>query len=157
MIGESLSHFEIIDKLGEGGMGVVYKARDTKLNRLVAIKVLPPDRLADAERKRRFVQEAQSASALNHPHVCVIHEVGELEDGSPFLAFEFLEGVRDRWALVITCDLLPPGLARRHDPLAWLVRITSLLVPVREMGIEESPLGNWDWTWVLLTLPVPGA
>jgi serine/threonine protein kinase len=64
MTGETLSHFEILDKLGEGGMGVVYKARGTRLNRLVAIKVLPADRVADPERKRRFVQEAQAASAL---------------------------------------------------------------------------------------------
>ena len=75
MIGRSLGHYEILEKLGEGGMGVVYKARDTHLDRFVAIKVLPPDQVADPERKRRFVQEAKAASALNHPDIVTIHDI----------------------------------------------------------------------------------
>lgn len=71
----TIGHYRILDKLGEGGMGVVFKARDIRLNRLVAIRVLPPERVANAERRRRFVQEARAASALNHPNIIPIHEV----------------------------------------------------------------------------------
>jgi eukaryotic-like serine/threonine-protein kinase len=89
--GRVLSHFEILDQLGEGGMGVVYKARDTKLNRYVAIKVLPADRVADPERKRRFIQEAQTASALNHPNIVTIYEIDQAGDVD-FIAMEYVQG-----------------------------------------------------------------
>ena len=85
MTGRTLSHFEILEKLGEGGMGVVYKARDTGLNRLAAIKVLPPDKVADPERRKRFVHEARSASALNHPNIITIYEIAQAE-GVDFIA-----------------------------------------------------------------------
>jgi hypothetical protein len=81
MIGQTLAHFEILEKLGEGGMGVVYKARDTHLDRLVAIKLLPPDKVADRDRRLRFVQEAKTASALNHPGIVTIHDIAEQEHG----------------------------------------------------------------------------
>jgi serine/threonine protein kinase/Tol biopolymer transport system component len=91
MIGQTLAHFEILEKLGEGGMGVVYKARDTHLDRLVALKLLPPDKVADRERRLRFVQEAKTASALNHPGIVTIHDISQ-HDGVDFIAMEFVAG-----------------------------------------------------------------
>lgn len=91
MLGKTFGHYQIVEKLGEGGMGVVYKARDTHLDRFVALKVLPPDRVADAERKRRFVQEAKSASALNHPNIVHVYDIAE-SDGVLFIAMEYVEG-----------------------------------------------------------------
>jgi serine/threonine protein kinase len=91
MIGRTLLHYRILENLGEGGMGVVYKALDTHLDRLVAIKVLPPERIADIERKRRFVQEAKSASALNHPNIITIYDIAS-ENGVDFIAMEYVPG-----------------------------------------------------------------
>jgi serine/threonine protein kinase/Tfp pilus assembly protein PilF len=91
MTGRTISHYQILEKLGEGGMGVVYKARDTHLDRLVAIKVLPPERVADPERKRRFVREAKAASALNHPNIVTIYDMDAAE-GIYFIAMEYVAG-----------------------------------------------------------------
>jgi serine/threonine protein kinase len=91
MIGQRLLHFEIVEKLGEGGMGVVYKARDAHLDRLVAIKVLPPEKVADAKRKLRFAQEAKAASALNHPNILHIYDIAQ-SDGADFIAMEYVDG-----------------------------------------------------------------
>jgi Tol biopolymer transport system component/predicted Ser/Thr protein kinase len=91
MIGQTIAHYEIVEKLGEGGMGVVYRARDTHLDRFVAIKVLPPGKVADAERKARFVQEAKAASALNHPNIVTIYDIDEA-DGVHFIAMEHVAG-----------------------------------------------------------------
>ena len=77
MTGKTLGHYEILEKLGTGGMGVVYKASDTHLDRFVAIKVLRAEAISDPERKRRFVQEAKAASALNHPNIVTIHEIAQ--------------------------------------------------------------------------------
>jgi serine/threonine protein kinase len=125
MIGQTISHYKILEKLGGGGMGVVYKAEDTKLKRLVALKFLPTELTHDEEAKVRFVHEAQAASALDHPNICNIHEIDETDDGRIFICMAYYEGETlkekiERGPLPIdqTLDLtlqIAQGLAKAHE------------------------------------------
>ena len=100
MIDKTIAHYKILEKIGEGGMGVVYKAEDTKLKRTVALKFLPPALSADKESKTRFIHEARAASALDHPNICTIHEIGETDDGQSYIAMACYDGesLKDRIA-----------------------------------------------------------
>jgi eukaryotic-like serine/threonine-protein kinase len=132
MIGTRLSHYRIVEEISRGGMGVVYRAVDVNLGRDVALKVLPED-LVDAEnRRKRLVQEARAASALEHPHIDVIHEVGEA-DGVTFIAMELIRG--EKLSDVLSRGPLPPTGA-----LSVTTEIAEALARAHETGIVHRDL-----------------
>src|SRR5512136_1525811 len=92
MIGQTISHYKVLSKLGEGGMGVVYKAQDLKLDRSVALKFLSPELTRVPDAKQRFVHEAKAASALQHNNICVVYDIDQTSDGQMFISMEFIEG-----------------------------------------------------------------
>src|SRR5215475_3546185 len=132
MIGQTILHYGILEKLGEGGMGVVYKARDTRLDRFVAIKVLPAEKVADPERKKRFVQEAKTASALNHPNIIHIYDIDQ-QEGIDFIAMEFVPGK--------TLDqLIPRHGMRLNEALKMSVQMADALAAAHAVGIVHRDL-----------------
>ncbi|MCH7517063.1 MAG: protein kinase [Bacteroidetes bacterium] len=92
MIGKMILHYKIIEKLGEGGMGVVYKAQDTKLDRTVALKFLPPHLHLDEEAEKRFISEAKAASSFDHPNICTIYEIDKTDDDQLFIVMTYYQG-----------------------------------------------------------------
>jgi len=131
-VGQTVSHYRILTRLGEGGMGVVYKAQDTRLNRPVAIKVLPPDALAQAERRQRFAQEAKAASALNHPNIVHIYAI-ESSAGQDYIVMEFVDGT--------TLDeLLKTKSLPLDEALGYAVQLADALAAAHEAGIVHRDI-----------------
>ncbi|MBI5083755.1 MAG: serine/threonine protein kinase [Acidobacteria bacterium] len=132
MVGRTIAHYEVLEKLGAGGMGEVFKARDRKLNRFVALKVLPHDQMADPERRRRFLQEAQAASALNHPNIIVIHDV-VADDQGDCLVMEYVAGRT-------LADLVPKTGLSSSQVLRYGIQIADALAAAHHAGILHRDL-----------------
>src|SRR5580704_5918273 len=132
MVGRTISHFEILDKLGEGGMGVVYCARDLRLDRLVALKILPAEQMSDARRRSRFEREAKAASALNHHNIVTIHEIAS-GDGVDYIAMEYVRGSTLR-------ELIPAGGMSLSDALNYANQIAAGLSAAHAAGIVHRDI-----------------
>lgn len=132
MIGQTISHYKILEKLGEGGMGVVYKAQDTKLDRLVALKFLPPHLSASEQDKARFIQEAKSASAINHPNICTIYSIDE-HDQQMFIAMEYVDGQT-------LGEKLKSQIPNRKSAIDIGIQIAEGLAAAHEKGIVHRDI-----------------
>jgi serine/threonine-protein kinase len=132
MVGQTILHYEILERLGAGGMGEIYKAQDTRLNRVVAIKVLSAGHAGDPEHRRRFIVEAQAASSLNHPHIITIHDIVSHDD-KEFIVMEFITGST-------LSDLIPPGGMGAPDALRYAVQIAEALDAAHAVGIVHRDL-----------------
>jgi serine/threonine protein kinase len=128
LIGQTISYYRITDKLGEGGMGVVYKATDTELNRSVALKFLAPQLLLDEEGRKRFRREAQAAAALDHPNICTVYEIGQVEDQS-FIAMAYLEGRT-------LSKRIADGPLKLPEALAIAIQMAEGLEAAHEKGVS---------------------
>ena len=131
--GQRVKHYQIVNLIGEGGMGEVYLATDTILGRRVALKVLPAFVSKDPERLRRFTQEARAASRLSHPNVCVVHEVGETDDGRPFIAMEYIEGLTLR-------QRIRSQAMKLGDVLDIAIQVADALTAAHESGIVHRDI-----------------
>ena len=140
MVGRIVSHYKILEKLGEGGMGVVYKARDTKLDRDVALKFLPSHLTKNETDLARFIQEAKAAAALNHPNVCTIHEIHD-EGENPFIVMEYVEGKTLREKIkkspLIRGDL---GGLPTQDTIHYTLQIAEALKAAHKKGIVHRDI-----------------
>ena len=131
LVGKQLGSYQILSLLGAGGMGVVYRARDTRLNRSVAIKVLPSDKVSDPERKRRFIQEARAASALNHPNIITLYDIGS-ESGIDFIVMEYVAG-----------KTLDQRIPRKGMPLSEALKLAvPMLTPWPKPTQPASSIGT---------------
>ncbi len=138
MIGQTISHYKILEKLGEGGMGVVYKAQDLKLDRLVALKFLPPRFSASDQDKARFIQEAKAAAALNHPNICTIHGIEEYDD-QLFIVMEYVDGV------TLRRKLIPVGAIHEsplpvNDAITYALQIGDALQEAHSKGVTHRDI-----------------
>jgi serine/threonine protein kinase/tetratricopeptide (TPR) repeat protein len=132
MIGKTISHYKIVEKLGEGGMGVVYRAQDTKLDRTVALKFLPPELIRDSEAKTRFIHEAKAAAALSHPNICTVHEIDEREE-QIFIATECIEGETLK-------EKIASGPMKIDEALSVVTQVAEGLQEAHEKGIVHRDI-----------------
>ena len=132
LIGQRIGHYQIVSRLGEGGMGIVYKAHDQHLDRFVAIKVLPAELVADPDRKRRFVQEAKAASALNHSNIITIHDIAS-DNGIDFMVMEYVKGKT-------LGQLIPRQGMRLNDGLNYAIQVAEALAKAHAAGIVHRDL-----------------